>query len=110
MEPSGGAEPTRIATSDELRQAALARAAMRGAQVSRRRIAKRWVAWLLSRLALFVVLPAALIAAGWWWLHAGGGRAGPLHPEAAAVPATAPARAQSPSSSNPQEGASERLR
>ncbi|MBI5270454.1 MAG: hypothetical protein HY856_12345 [Burkholderiales bacterium] len=50
----------RVATTDELRRAALAGAARRGAEVARRRVRQRWAAWAL-RVALAALLPVLLL-------------------------------------------------
>ncbi|WP_374674656.1 hypothetical protein [Ideonella sp.] len=52
-----------MATTDELRRAALARSSRRGAQVARRRVRQRWAAWAL-RVALSALLPVLLLTGG----------------------------------------------
>lgn len=65
--PEGSASPSpggaRVATTDELRRAALARSSRRGAHVARRRVRQRWAAWAL-RVALAALLPVLLLT-GW---------------------------------------------
>jgi hypothetical protein len=39
-----------VATTDELRRAALERSAQRNAEVARRRLRWRWVAWAVCKL------------------------------------------------------------
>lgn len=51
----------RVATSDELRRAALERSAQRNADVARRRLRRRWLSWWLIRL-----LPVAVLAGLAW--------------------------------------------
>lgn len=58
--PDGPVGRPRVATTDELRRAALARAARRGAEVARRRVRHRWAAWAL-RVALAALLPVLLL-------------------------------------------------
>lgn len=102
-------EGPRIATSDELRRAALERSALRNALVARQRVRRRWVGWVLYKLALFT-LPLVLLAELAWvlWL-----RDHPLPPQLQSrlppylqamvnriAPASAP-QAQSPSSVAP---------
>ncbi|MBT9599480.1 MAG: hypothetical protein IV094_26155 [Vitreoscilla sp.] len=96
-----------VATSDELRRAALRRSAERNAVVARRRVAWRWVAWAL-RLALVSAAGFALVAAAAWilWREVGT-QAAPLSPPRAAsapVPASVQLRldvATPPSSAGP---------
>jgi hypothetical protein len=68
VEPSA-AEP-RVATSDELRRAALERSAARNAQVSRQRLRRRWLTWVLYKLLLWT-LPVLILAELAWalWLR-----------------------------------------
>ena len=61
---------TPVATSDELRRAALERSAARNAQVARQRVRRRWVTWVFYKLLLFA-LPLVLLAELAWvlWLR-----------------------------------------
>ena len=98
-----------IATSDELRRAALQRSAARNALVARQRVRRRWVSWVVYKL-LLLALPLVLLAELAWvlWL-----REHPLPPALQSrlppylqamvkriAPAPAP-QAQSPSSAAP---------
>ncbi len=87
-------EDRRVATSDELRRAALERSAQRNADVARRRLRHRWLGWWLIRL-----LPLALLGAlAWqqWPVLATLAGIHPIHP-----PASPAASAQAQSSSTP---------
>ncbi len=69
VEPGAGTPARIIATSDELRRAALARSARRSAEVARGRLRRRWLSWCLGQLLLWT-LPFVLLAElGWalWW-------------------------------------------
>jgi hypothetical protein len=59
-----------VATSAELRRAALERSAQRNAEVARRRLRRRWAAWLLYKILLWT-LPLLLLAELGWalWLR-----------------------------------------
>ena len=63
-------EVPRVATSDELRRAALERSAQRNALVSRQRVRRRWVSWVFYKLLLFT-LPLVLLTELAWvlWLR-----------------------------------------
>lgn len=110
MAPSPDAsEAPRVATSDELRRAALERSAARNALVARQRVRRRWLSWVVYKL-LVITLPMVLLAELAWvlWL-----RDHPLPPQLqswlpprlqAMVKRIAPAsgpQAQSPSSVAP---------
>src|SRR5918911_4988927 len=96
------AESRSVATSEELRQAALERSAARNALVSRQRVRWRWVRWVFYKLLLWT-LPLLILAELSWvlWL-----RDHPLPRElqsvadelARATGPKLPAQAQSPSS------------
>lgn len=91
---ANGPEGARVATSDELRRAALERSAQRNAEVARRRLRHRWLGWWLARL-----LPlAVLLTLGWqaWPRLAALAGIHPIHPPASPA---ASAQAQSSSSS-----------
>jgi len=51
----------RIATSDELRRAALERSAARNAPIARQRVRRRWASWVVYKL-LVITLPMVLLA------------------------------------------------
>lgn len=73
MGPPDRAEPAStppVATSEELRRAALDRSARRGAEVARRRLRWRWVAWAVYKLLIWT-LPLLLLAELYWalWLR-----------------------------------------
>ena len=64
------ADTASVATSDELRRAALERSAARNAQVSRLRVRRRWVSWLFYKLLLFALPVLILSELGWvLWLR-----------------------------------------
>ncbi|MEK8030153.1 hypothetical protein AACH06_04900 [Ideonella sp. DXS29W] len=102
-------EPRRVATSDELRRAALARSAQRNALVARQRVRRRWWIWALIKL-LQLAAAALLAGAGWWaawgrdhgvppaWL---GGLPPDLQALVNRIAPTTPPQAQSPSSAAP---------
>lgn len=73
MGPPAHAEPAGappVATTDELRRAALERSARRNAEVARRRLRWRWVAWAVYKLLIWT-LPLLLLAELYWalWLR-----------------------------------------
>ncbi len=63
-------EAPRIATSDELRRAALERSAARNAPIARQRVRRRWVSWVIYKL-LVITLPMVLLVELAWvlWLR-----------------------------------------
>jgi hypothetical protein len=58
-----------VATSEELRRAALARSAQRSTDVARRRVRMRWVAFGLYKLTIWTLPLLILAELGWalWW-------------------------------------------
>jgi hypothetical protein len=58
-----------VATSDELRRAALERSAARNAQISRQRVRRRWLSWVIYKLLLFTLPLLILAELAWvlWW-------------------------------------------
>ncbi|MGM9490199.1 hypothetical protein [Ideonella sp. YS5] len=58
-----------VATSEELRRAALARSAQRNTQVARRRLRARWVVFGLYKLSLWTLPLLILVELSWalWW-------------------------------------------
>lgn len=102
MGPPAHAEPAGappVATTDELRRAALERSARRNADVARRRLRWRWVAWGVYKLLIWT-LPLVLLAelgwALWWRDHP---LPGPLQGLFGRAPSLATPHAQSPSAS-----------
>jgi hypothetical protein len=67
---AAGAAAAPVATSAELRRAALERSAQRNAEVARRRVRRRWLAWALYKLLLWS-LPLLILAELAWalWLR-----------------------------------------
>ena len=67
---TSAAEEARVATSDELRRAALERSAQRNARVARQRLQRRWLTWLIYKLLLWT-LPVLILAELAWalWLR-----------------------------------------
>jgi hypothetical protein len=72
-EDGSAAQPSPVvATSEELRRAALARSAQRNTSVARRRLRTRWVVFGLYKLTLWtlpLVILAELSWALWWRDH-----------------------------------------
>ena len=110
MAETPGAEPSaaerHVATSDELRRAALERSAARNAQVSRQRLRRRWLTWVVYKLLLWT-LPVLILAELAWalWL-----REHPLPAKLQAIAnqltRAASPQAQSPSAAMPGSGTS----
>lgn len=90
-----------VATSDELRRAALARSAQRNTEVARRRVCLRWFAFALYKLTIWT-LPLLILAelswALWWREHPLPARVQTLVSGAASA---AGAQAKSPSAPGP---------
>ncbi|MFO1338897.1 MAG: hypothetical protein U1F53_11815 [Burkholderiaceae bacterium] len=89
-----GPEASPVATSDELRRAALERSARRNAGVARRRLRRRWLGWWLVRL-----LPLAVMAGLAWRQWPSTGSLAGIKPIHAPAPPAASAQAQSSSPS-----------
>jgi hypothetical protein len=60
-------EAPRLLDSAALRRAALARSALRGAQVARRRLAWRWTLHGLRLALTWLTLPALVLVLAWAW-------------------------------------------
>lgn len=114
MPKAPAAADTRVATTQELRRAALQRSARRNARVARWRLGWRWLLWALGRLGRWLSLPLALgLGLAWAW-HAWHASAATLKPAASPSPPSAgpqpaaPAPAPAPTT-DPGVGLSLRL-
>lgn len=108
---SAPAAPTAsVATSDELRRAALQRSALRNAEVARRRVRWRWVGWLSRWAVLTLLLAVGATMLAWQWSPAARKALEPTVAQLDSLwgwvarphsPSTMPPRAQSPSAAEP---------
>jgi len=75
-----------VATSQELRRAALARSSRRNAWVAWRRLWWRWMLWSVSLVLRWLTLPALLAVGLAWWFDWSPLAASPRVPAVAAMP------------------------